>query len=1064
MDQGSWLSCEKTAILQGGFLLASQLCQPEPFSALRKEDWGRVGGPVVQAVAEICGQFCVGNQDGLQWRKRILCIIWNKILEMERMEDIDRSWMENPLFAVQNSLPSINHTVLFELVKSLGFSTTYVELLLCFQEAEQCRELERLARYVTVESTDADVKLLLDVCWELLRGRQKEEDSLDRLFTAQLVRVSQNLAGCTTQASKRFKPDPESSASAACKVSILFQGLNDIKEYVTSTALCHFALSNCLDMLYTSYLLDHATDLPVEVKLRNIVWLVSLQRKTNLVEGNDLIQAIRECHRDLAATFSPARSKPSGMTSIQAMQMTLGIIRTWEERGLLREPTSEPSVLAVRCKDSICRVLKSLEQLMTSESLEDEQSVNSLKGVLKDLLASLSFTVPEGPSAEMECIVTAIIDNNIQGFQELPKLYASKLSLTFSETEWLSCLERNKGAFQQKDLVMTLVSTLIAKCQSEADVNHSKRLKDVTVDVFCRLPLTDKNVILSEVLAMSQRGLHGCLPSAVTKGYEEELNLAFNCIVQGGAQGSLSSAISAVARVAFQNPEAAMRRCCRAAVVNVGADRLLARILQQLPGLRGLAAGTDEARRGWSLLCECLRAAAWNKLSSPKEEDQLLRFLSALMEPSAADQTGEKCSFLLPEECVRAFVLPHVTLGPGARSLELCLRVLQAALAHAISEDAAPWIINCSPFPLLYCLSQLLNNCSRCWEQPLQGDPGVSIETKELLISILITLGKAVGKQVALAPGTWSRALSWLYGKVEQLDWTIRFHMKEVWGEHFKYEVPSSLMAVCELSEQEWSGLELPQYGQGTGLLAWVECCCLSDRVRETMMGALSLNLRDPEEVNMFSKGLLVALSQTLPWCAVSEWERLLTVLRELLRSEKLHVPYSLEYVDFLPFLDLRPFACDLRLSVLMLRVFQLLCGFSCEGWLPPRGWAHVSRLYAAALRVVTDSVKDVLPLPSAASPGAGGAPLNREVLFVLTQLYCHTLHVQVMMPGEAEPLFLRALEILSHYEAVLAAYPKSSTPLQAANTRHFLTTITDNLQCAETRAVLQQKIAQLGD
>lgn len=67
------------------------------------------------------------------------------------------------------------------------------------------------------------------------------------------------------------------------------------------------------------------------------------------------------------------------------------------------------------------------------------------------------------------------------------------------------------------------------------------------------------------------------------------------------------------------------------------------------------------------------------------------------------------------------------------------------------------------------------------------------------------------------------------------------------------------------------------------------------------------------------------------------------------------------------------------------------------------------------------------------------------------------------MMPGgQCEPLFLSSLEILSHYEAVMAAFPDSSSPLESSNTRHFFTTITDNLQDLEMKAVLQQKISQL--
>lgn len=220
--------------------------------------------------------------------------------------------------------------------------------------------------------------------------------------------------------------------------------------------------------------------------------------------------------------------------------------------------------------------------------------------------------------------------------------------------------------------------------------------------------------------------------------------------------------------------------------------------------------------------------------------------------------------------------------------------------------------------------------------------------------------------------------------------------------------------------------MDLAPYGQGTGLLAWMECCSISDSLQSTMLSCLSLDQQKPDHVSMFSKGLLVALTQTLPWCSVSQWTRLLRALRELIVSGRLHVPFSLEYVDYLPLLDLRRFSCELRLSVLLLRVLQLLCGSSCSHWLSADGWAHVGRLYAHAVRDVMNSVRAKLPLPSSAastvspltSPKApasrdeaGDSPLkpkqsqmeeevgtapSQEVLFVLSQLFCHVQHIQV--------------------------------------------------------------------
>lgn len=217
-----------------------------------------------------------------------------------------------------------------------------------------------------------------------------------------------------------------------------------------------------------------------------------------------------------------------------------------------------------------------------------------------------------------------------------------------------------------------------------------------------------------------------------------------------------------------------------------------------------------------------------------------------------------------------------------------------------------------------------------------------------------------------------------------------------------------------------------------------MECCAISDSLQSTMLLHLSVDQCQPGHISMFSKGLLVALTQTLPCYSVSQWTRLLRVLRELISSGRLHVPFSLEYVEYLPLLDLRRFSCELRLSVLLLRVFQLLCGSSCNHWLSVNGWAHAGRLYSHAVREMMNSVRVKLPLPSSGastSPkkqesgdscplsssdkfpkmfkgcDADGPPvtvkesqmeeevetvLSKEVLFVLSQLFCHVQHVQV--------------------------------------------------------------------
>ncbi|XP_071327679.1 gem-associated protein 4 [Trachinotus anak] len=1138
-----------SAVLQGAFLLANKLCLPSSLSSLQKADWSRVGHPVVEAVREICGEGELSHHPdtvAVCWKQKIVCVVWLKLLCRQAGEDVEASWRENPFFPLQNGLPEVNHVVLLELVKSMAAADIFANFLLCLPQSQICIELETLIQYVKSSPTrEEDVRLFLEVWWELWKGRIEQkaggEESMEAMFANQFARLSSKSSSVSPQAAKRLKLDTSDQLApspASDVLHILLHALKDMKDHVTSTDVCLQALSISLDSLYTTLLIDQEVTLPVKEKLQTLSKVVSTREKNDEKLSPELIQ---ETQRDLRASHTPSQFQPSRVKLGEALKMITDLTQFWLSSGLLKVyDDADLSYSAFKLEQSVQRVLTAHKEADLPEIDAEETEKNILRDVLKSLAFPDVHTTPEVDAK----VTMIIISHRLEDYQDFAVLFANEKSWASCDERWLECLEKNQAAFQQHDTLLSLASTLMTKLHSRSsNVSQCRKLMKVIADIFSALSLEDKNKSLAAMLRLSPRGFFGhSVPSAVTDGFEQELNMAFNCIIQGGggasaavSQGNLNTAASLVARVAFQNPEAALRSCSHSAIFNKGAFSLMAKILQQLPGLRGPKGRTDEAEcngeerkeakentnegrdalSGSSLLCTCLQEMIKNKSLLAGEKEQLLKFLGLLMMPVIAVEGEERRQcFLPPQDVVNIFVLPNLsTMGHSSCDIELSVQLLHAALCVDVQDPASSphWVLDCSPFPLLYVLAQLHNQALRFWEQPPEGAVHHwSMDTKELLVMVLATLGQVVGAEVAAAPSSWSRALFWLYNKMEELDWTVRFHLKPVWGEHFKNEVPSSLLTVCDLPEQEWSGLDLPQYGQGSGLLAWMECCSISDSLQSTMLSCLSLDQRRPDHVSMFSKGLLVALTQTLPWCSVSQWSRLLGVLRELISSGRLHVPFSLEYVDFLPLLDLRRFSCELRLSVLLLRVLQLLCGSSCSHWLSADGWAHVGRLYAHAVREVMNSVRAKLPLPSsgtwtvsASTPPKAFRDSNppcssvraskmsrdslteaetsalkseeslmeeeveavpsQEVLFVLSQLFCHVQHIQVMMPGgQCEPLFLSSLEILSHYEAIMATFPESSSPLESDNTRHFFTTITDNLENQEMKAVLQQKIAQL--
>ncbi|XP_032401560.1 gem-associated protein 4 [Xiphophorus hellerii] len=1106
-----------SAIIQGAFLQAEKLCIPSSLSSLPKADWSRVGRPILLALQEICGLDEPDSRPNLQaltWKKRIVCVVWLKLLSREAREDVEKAWRENPFFSLQNSLPEMNHAVLMELVKSTAAAPIFARFLLLLPRDRIAMELGRLTEHVRSEpSGEDDVRFFLEVWWELWKGREElkseTEETIEMMFANQFARLSSD----SPHAAKRLKLDSAEMTASSPNTDILhvlFNALKDMTDLVASTNVCFQSLSISLDALYTSFLITQEIFLPVTEKLDVLCKMTNCRGEIETLSA----ELIRDAQKDLSASLSPSPFQPSTMKLSEALKIITCLVQFWKDKGLLvvSNPLT-PCFSTVRLQRSIQRVLTALDEV--PETVTETNT-------LRDLLKSLDLPAAENTPDIQAQVTAVIIAHRMQDYQSFAELFAGQASWARSEL-WVHCLEENQAAFRQHRTLFSLSSTLMSLLHAEnSDVSQCRKLMKIAADIFSALSLEDKNQTLAAMLRLSSRGFFKQpVPYAVTEGFQQELNMAFNCIIQGGggasaavSQGNLTTAISLVARVAFQNPEAALKSCCHSAIFNRGAFSLMAKILQQLPGLKAQLGGKNEgepkddkvsAASGRSLLCRCLQDTVRSKSMSASEKQQLLKFLGLLMTPDVmTEEEKKKQSFLLPQEVVNTFVLPSLSaVGDDKIDTEFSLQLLHAAL----SVEAAPsphWVMNCSPFPVLFVLAQLYNQAYRCWEEPADGAVHLrSMDTKELLVSVLTTLGQLVGAEIEAAPSSWSRALFWLYNKIEALDWTVRFHLRPVWGEHFKNEVPSSLLEVCDLPEEDWSGLDLPEYGQGTGLLAWMECCSLSDSLRSTMLSCLSLDRHRPDHVSMFSKGLLVVLTQTLPWSSVSQWERLLGVLRELITSACLSVPFSLEYVDFLPLLDLRQFSCELRLSVLLLRVLQLLCGSSCSDWLSSDGWAHICRLYAHAMRDMMNCVKAKLPLHSSSlecpkapdsselnpsvkaakrdhnpvkhtedSPQesedaqmkeeAAAAP-SQEVLFVLSQLFCHIQHIQVMMPGgQSEPLFLCSLEILSHYEAVMAAFPESCSHAESDNTRHFFSTITDNLSNQHMKAVLQQKIAQL--
>ncbi|NXO65195.1 GEMI4 protein, partial [Phainopepla nitens] len=1046
---GPWAVGEETAILHGGFLLAARLLQPRPLRELRKADWPRAGVPITDALREI-GERCPSPLG--RWKKEAVAIVWAKILlPAPPAASLEWGWKDDGFFSVGAMIPDVSPTALFELVKALGEPRLFVQLLLALPPGVCRAQLRCLVEYISSETSPSDITFFLDVWWEVMKHKEGQEDATVSAFSA-LIRQhgAEPALEDGLQPPKRFKGDPGSPPGAPGLPMLLLEGLKQIRGCIAQPRLRCYALANLAELLCLSPGLGPGhSPLPITEHLAKLSAMVSLWSSDpdSQLHPCGLAEKVREAQR--STSLLPV-TKPSREELFGGLDLLCSLLQAWgEELQDTLRGSEELSFQGYRLTDTLSSLGKSLEFLLETGDLGEGETrvVVELTQLTRDFLRDSSAVLKDLDTSLVSSVAMAIIAQRLDRHVDTCSMFASEKTWAFSKA-WVECLVENKALFQSPELVLKLLETLVSFATSHHDKEARELQMHVTkaiVECYTELSLSDKNRVISGVLASwGGPGLSQNV-QVVREGFQEDLNVTFNQITESVSDEGLTRAVASTARLTLLSPEATVKQLCHLAVVNLGAHQFLAQILCSFPALSFQESHEDPGRPR-SLVVRCLEEAAWGKLSTAREEEQFLQFLAFLMQP------GSATPLVSPAEVTKAFVLPY--LKSGSAQIELSLQILSQVLGTPCSSEEH-WIKSCHPFPLLLSLCRLLDGYTKYWQQPRE-QLFPSLETKDLVLSILCQLCELVGPEAVPSSELWAQSLAWLHRKVASLDWTVGLRLRKLYGDHFKNEVPATLFEICKLPEEEWTSQSWPAYGPGSGLLAWMECCCVSPALRDTMLALLTVNVDDPQEVNLFSKGFLVALIQVLPWCSQGEWKRLAPVLEQLLRRQVLHVPYTLEYVQHMPLLNLRPFARHLQLSVLFLRGFQLLCSSSCSTWLSPEAWLHVVQLYCASLTELLASVK--------ATAAAASQPCEQEVSFTCIQVFCHLLHVAAMLPagGCEEPLLVVALEVLSQYEASSKADASPCAALRRANEGHFLESVTGNVGHEELRSTLLQKLSKL--
>ncbi|XP_011358196.1 gem-associated protein 4 [Pteropus vampyrus] len=1055
MDLGPLNICEEMTILHGGFLLAEQLFRPKALAELTKSDWERVGQPIVEALREISSVTACSQP--FAWKKKALVIIWAKVLQPYPVtpSDTETRWQEDVFFSVGSMIPTINHTVLFELLKSLEASGLFIQLLMALPTTICRAELEHFLEHMAVDTSSKDVAFFLDVWWEMMKHKSNQQDPLLSQFRTMAHKYSYS-SDEFSHPPKRFKSDPDVCPTMPL-LAMLLTGLKQIQNSILCPGMKCYALANLADMLTVFALMeDDPQEVSATMYLDKLATVISVWNSDtqNPYHQQALAEKVKEAERDISLS---SMAKLPNETVFVGFEFMRSLLQEWgEELQAMLNSGQGMNYDSYRLCDSLTSFSQHLKLYLdtTSLSKEERQVASELAVHVGDFLRKTNRVLNKGLEKDITAsIAMAVIEQKMDRHMEMCYIFASEKKWAFSD-EWLACLVNNQALFREPDLVLKLLETVMEVSTSDRAIPRSqiKQVIDLILECYADLSLPDKNKVLSGVLlSWGRKGLSEQL-LAYLEGFQEDLNTTFNQLAQSASEQGLAKAVASVARLVILHPEVTVKKMCNMAVVNLGTHKFLAQILTAFPALRFIEEHSPNPST--TFVVSCLKETVWTKFSTPKEEKQFLELLSCLLSP-VKPQGIPVAALLEPDEVLKEFVLPFLMLD--VKEVDLSLRIFTQTLeANACLEEY--WLQTCSPFPLIFSLCQLLDCFSKYWQLPKEKRC-LSLDGKDLVIHILQLLCEIVlDNAETFSPDTWIKSLSWLHRKLEQLDWTVGLRLKNFFEGHFKCEVPATLFEICKLSEDEWTSQAHPGYGPGTGLLAWMECCCISSSISEQMLSLLVVDVGNPEEVKLFSKGFLVALVQVMPWCSTREWQYLHQLTRRLLEKQLLHVPYSLEYIQFVPLLNLKPLAQELQLSVLLLRAFQFLCSQSCRNWLPMEGWNHVVKLLCSSLTNLLDSVR----LIQSVGPWAQGQEqdLTQESLFFYTQVFCHVLHIMAMLHQEVcEPLYVLALEILTCYETLCKTNPSVSALLQKVNEQRFLKSIAENISPEERRQTLLHKI-----
>ena len=579
--------------------------------------------------------------------------------------------------------------------------------------------------------------------------------------------------------------------------------------------------------------------------------------------------------------------------------------------------------------------------------------------------------------------------------------------------------------------------------EKNANVNENIRCAtELLVKVFALLPVSSKLALVGRRCDEKQANLsfhHRALQLHCNNvdNLQRNLNLVFNKMTKTDEKVDFDIFLRNVCNVAFIAPQLVVKKIVEHIACHEENHVLLLKLFESITTL--LKIESDQQR---SMLLIYLVQRIEENAAKDNAIQSICKFISLLLN---TDSLKSFFGQYFTTQMLRVYVFPKLSakhiFSTAERNLsvEFSLNLIEC-VSHIFAEVETFTLI-----VVAYHLARLVDEFA--------VSDGLLSHAKTILIELVDTVISRVQNEKQ----NGDVLCNWLKNVTKSLSWSTQLYFRPLLKngcKEYNILLPECLKHVCVLPEGENICLD-SSYGEGTGLTAWLQCLV----VDPTFLPLASLNIQDlsQEEQKIFKHGLVIALSQVLPFCLEEDWNVILEILNIMLNERFLYVAYPLDHLKALPFLNLRNFRNSLCILELLHQVTIILQSRCCSSWMLGSLWSRFARCSVIALKrmLCWDSLSE------------DEIEKVQQQAFFLCQMFYHCCDLLIMLEslrdcdGARDSIFVLLLDVVTQFCAV---YDRSqglcnSIVSEITSLHSLLLSYIENISSGEMQKALLKKL-----